>query len=360
MLPRTRFLVTALVGVALLAGSVQAADLTDSLKKGTPDLKSAGPLAFGPEGILFVGDPQGAAIFAIDTGDRTAASAARPLKVDGVDAKLASLLGTDPKEIQIKDLRVNPASGNAYLSVARGSGPDAAGVIVKVHRTGKVDEFPLKDVKFAKVTLPNPSAKQRMNAITQIGYVDGRVMVSGLSNEEWASTLRAIPFPFSDADKGTGIQIFHGAHGKFETHAPIRTFAPYQINGQAHLLAAYTCTPLVKLPVAELKPGTKVKGTTVAELGNGNNPLDMIIYQRGGKDYVLMANSKRGVMKIALENVAKVEGIEKPIKGTAGLTYDTIAELKGVEQMDRLDENHALVLIRSGDGALSLQTVALP
>ena len=31
---------------------------------------SAGPLAFGPEGVLFIGDPQGAAIFAIDTGDR--------------------------------------------------------------------------------------------------------------------------------------------------------------------------------------------------------------------------------------------------------------------------------------------------
>ena len=41
--------------------------------KGTPDLKSAGPLAFGPEGILFVGDPQGAAVFALDTGDRTPA-----------------------------------------------------------------------------------------------------------------------------------------------------------------------------------------------------------------------------------------------------------------------------------------------
>src|SRR5262245_23790223 len=101
MLPRTRCLLTVLVGVALLPGPAFGADLTDSLKKGTPDLKSAGALAFGPEGILFVGDTQGAAIFAIDTGDRTPASAATPLKVDGIDAKIASLLGTDVKQVAI-------------------------------------------------------------------------------------------------------------------------------------------------------------------------------------------------------------------------------------------------------------------
>src|SRR5262249_27289048 len=157
-------------------------------------------------------------------------------------------VGTDSKMIQINDMRVNPASGNIYLSVSRGRGPDAAPVIVRINAAGKMEQLPLKDVKFSKVMLPNPSQKQRMQAITQIGYVDGRVLVSGLSNEEWASTLRAIPFPFKDTDAGTGIQIFHGNHGKFETQAPIRTFASYTIAGQSHILAAYTCTPLVKIP----------------------------------------------------------------------------------------------------------------
>ena len=39
------------------------------LKEGTPEMKSAGSLAFGPDGILFVGDAKGATIFAIATGD---------------------------------------------------------------------------------------------------------------------------------------------------------------------------------------------------------------------------------------------------------------------------------------------------
>ena len=36
------------------------------------DIKSAGPLAFGPNGVLLVGDTVGAAVFAIETGDAEA------------------------------------------------------------------------------------------------------------------------------------------------------------------------------------------------------------------------------------------------------------------------------------------------
>jgi len=47
---------------------------------------------------------------------------------------------------------------------------------------------------------------------------------------------------------------------------------------------AYTCTPLVQFAIPDLKPGAKVKGKTIAELGNRNRPLDMIDYQKDGKD----------------------------------------------------------------------------
>src|SRR5439155_13155634 len=71
MLAQSRLVIAGLLTAALLAGRSRAADLTESLKTGTPDSKSVGPLAFGPDGVLFVGDRQAAAIFAIDTGDRT-------------------------------------------------------------------------------------------------------------------------------------------------------------------------------------------------------------------------------------------------------------------------------------------------
>jgi hypothetical protein len=361
----TRITLAAMLAVALSAASLRGASLTDSLKKGTPDMKSAVALGFGPEGILFVGDAKGAALFAIDTGDNPKAAETGALNVKDLGGKIASLLGTEATAITVNDLVVNPASGKAYLSVSRGRGPQAMPVLLRVDRKGKIEEVPTKEVNFAKGTLPNAPAadgRGRQFSITKVAFVNGRVYVSGLSNEEWASTLRSIPFPFTEADKGTSVQIWHGAHGRFETAAPIRTFVPYDIKGETHILAAYTCTPLVKFPVSELKPGKKVKGTTIAELGNRNSPLDMIVYQKDGKDYLLIANSSRGLMKETTENIASVDPVTKPIRGggTAGLKYETVKNVQGVQQLDKLDKDNALMLIRTQDGALNLETVPLP
>ena len=83
--------------------------------------------------------------------------------------------------------------------------------------------------------------------------------------------------------------------------------------------------------MSELKAGAHVKGTTIAELGNRNRPLDMIVYHKDGKDYLLMTNSSRGVMKIPTENAGTAEGINAPVNGKKGIGYDTIDSLKGVQ-----------------------------
>ncbi|HXT61034.1 MAG TPA: hypothetical protein VN699_20515 [Pirellulales bacterium] len=365
-----RNLSAALAVVLATAALAQAASLTQGLdKQGKPDLKSAGPLAFGPDGVLFVGDPQGAAIFAIDTGDRSEKSSRGPLNVQKLDEQAAALLGTTPDKLLFNDLAVNPASGAAYLSVSRGKGPDASPVLLRVDTTGKLSELSLDDVKYAKAALPNapdPSAKdrrgnsQRQESITEVAYIDGRVLVAGLSNEEFASNLRSIPFPFTEADAGASVEIYHGAHGKFETASPVRTFTTYGIGGQDYLLAAYTCTPLVKIPLADLTPGKKVKGKTIAELGNRNRPLDMVVYKKDGRDWLLMANNSRGVMKIPTDGFDKAEGITKPVSDKAGINYQTIEGFKGVQHLDKYDADRALLLVRNDAGQLNLQTVELP
>ena len=151
-------------GICLCAAMASAAEPTASLKQGKPDLKSAGPLAFGPEGILFVGDTRGAALFAIDTGDRAPATEKRPVEIKDVAGKVAAMLGTNSKQIQINDLAVNPRSGQVYLSVARGRGPDAVPVIVRINGNGTPEELALDNVRFAKAEIPNapaPGIKQR-------------------------------------------------------------------------------------------------------------------------------------------------------------------------------------------------------
>ena len=362
----TRMILLALT-LALAAAPLFAASAVSSLSAGKADVESAGPLAFGPDGVLFVGDSKSAAIFALDTGDRTPGSG--NVDIADVDAKIAAILGVGPDQILIHDMVVNPISKKAYLSVSRGKGPDAIPVIVNIDAAGRISELDLADIPHAKVSLPNPVAAEakdrrgrplRSQSITDIGYLDGKVFVAGLSNEEFASNLRAIDFPFSAVSEGTSVEIYHGNHAAWETRSPVRTFIPYEIEAEPHLLAAYTCTPLVKFPVKDLKPKTKVVGTTIAELGNRNRPLDMIRYSKGGQDYILMSNSSRGVMKMATKGIERYDPITTPVEDKAGLPYETIESLQGVEQLDKLDDGHAVILSRDGEGPASLKTIALP
>jgi hypothetical protein len=325
-------------------------------------------MAFGPNAVLFVGDSAGAAVWAFETGDTKSGPAGARVNVTGINEKIAAMLGTAADQILVNDAVVNPVSKKVYVSVSRGRGPDAMPAVLRVDAAGKIEEVDLAKLKSSRVSLPNAPSPElrdkrggmpRMESITDVAYVDGKVFVAGLSNEEFASNLRAIPYPFRDADRGTSIEIYHGNHGRWETNAPIRTFIPYTIQAEPHLLAAYTCTPLVRIPVSALKPGTKVTGTTIAELGNRNRPIDMVVYRKAGKEFLLMNNSSRGVMKMSTEGLDKYQPITARTDVT-GVPYETIAELKGVEQLDKLDDGNAVILARSEAGSLDLKTIALP
>jgi hypothetical protein len=366
------------IGFTAARPATPAAELTS----GKVNIQSAGALAFGPNGLLFVGDSVGGNVAAIDTGDSKAMKAGT-INVQGVDTKIAALVGIPADQVVINDIKVNPVSHNVYISGARGKGPDASPLLVKVDASGNVTNVSLDNAKNAVVSLvdapaSNPTARggnPRMLTITDMNYVNGNLLVAGLSNEEWNSSLRSIPYPFKTADKGATLQIWHASHGRYETQAPIRTFVPYTIQGQQYILAAYTCTPLVKIPVGDLKPGAQVKGTTIADLGSGNQPLDMIPYKKDGHDFVLVANSSRGVMKLRADNLESYEKIDSPTvpnppSNIAGVPYDTLQDLKGVQHIARLDDNNAILLMGTftgqpwapgaPQGPINLQTVALP
>jgi hypothetical protein len=367
---RSRYLRLAAVAAAILLASWApgaAPAVTTSTDGVSPTFASIGPLTFNPDGTLFAGDAQSAAIYALDLG-KVASSASGAADVEGLDQKIAALAGTDSAQITITDLAIHPKTKNAYLSVMRGQGTSAAAALFRVDGAGKIDLVAFDAMKYSKVELPNPPVANpgdrrnpRPQSITDMAFVDGRLWVAGLSNEEFASKLRAIPYPFSSVDGGTSVEIYHGNHGQLETRSPVFAFLPYSIGGKPHLVAGYTCTPLVKFPIDGLKPGQKIVGTTIAELGNRNRPLDMIAYSKDGREFLLMANNSRGVMKIPTAPFATAAAITAPVKDTetAGVPYETIAALKGVEQLDKLDDQRGLVVAREGS-AVSLKAVTLP
>ena len=346
---------------------------TAGFAEGKATFKSITQLAFGPDGILFVADSKAAAIVALETGDTQPAAGPARIQVEGINRQIAALLGTTAAEVLIDDLAVNPISRKAYLAVSRGRGPDAIPVIVRVGPNSPLEIVDLGKIRHSRADLPDApidgvvgngqrQSNPRLESITDLAFLEDRVLVAGLSNEEFASTLRAIPFPFRKVAGGSSVEIYHGAHGRFETRAPIRTFVPFKVGKEPQLLAAYTCTPLVQFPVGDIQPGAKIKGKTIAELGNRNRPLDMIVYEKDGKDYLLLANSSRGVMKVTTDRIEAAEPISDPVKGggTKGLTYETVPGWKGISQLDRLDGATALVVRHSDDGADHLESRALP
>jgi hypothetical protein len=369
-----------------VAAARKPASVVSSLLTGKADLMSAGSLAFGPDGVLFVGDSIGGEIVALDTNDRAAPHSAVKIDVQGVDAKIAALVGVTPDQIIINDVKVNPISKNVYLSASRGRGPDAMPLVARVTGSGKVSLLSLDNIKHASVSLTDaPAANskddttkypffgttKRMMTITDMSYVNGNVMVAGLSNEEWSSALRSIPFPFKTAAQGATVQIWHASHGQYETLAPVRTLVPYTISGQQYILAAYTCTPLVKIPVSDLKPGAKVKGVVIADLGSGNQPLGMVPYKKDGHDYILIANSAKGLMKLKADNLETYQPIDSPTKtDVAGVPFDKLSDFKDVRYLARMDDSNALILTGKPSGLiyapgppvgpLNLQTIALP
>lgn len=365
--PTSSFALTVLA-LGLLA-TPGVASITAGMKEGRPEFKAMSQLAFGPEGVLFIADTKAAAIVAVATGDTQSAATTGMIKAEGINHKIAALVGTNAEQIVIEDLAVNPISRQAYLAVSRGRGPNAVPVLVRVKANGQPELVPLEKVKFSRAELPDPAPdaapqpgkkgqNRRLEAITDIAYADGKLLVAGLSNEEFASTLRVIPVPFKTVARGTSVEIYHGSHGQFETRAPVRTFVPYKVGEKEQLLAAYTCTPLVQFALSDLQPGAKIQGKTIAEFGNRNRPLDIIVYQKDGKDYLLLANSSRGVIKVAAEQITAATPITQRVPDTKGLAFEKIA-WDGINQLDRLDGRHAVVVRTAGSG-LNLETLALP
>ncbi len=358
------FAAAALV-LLLATGNAVAADVW-GLTEGSPKIKSASQLAFGPDGILFIGDSMGAKILAVDTAEPTGEPAKVQQEMKNVGSVVAKTLGQEGVAT-ITDLAVNPRTGSVYLS--------SGAAVVKIDADGKASRLNLDNVKFSETTVTAAPAdkvtgqgrrrsNRRSQTITDMAYVDGKIIVSGLSaaGDEFASTVREFAFPFNDAGISTEIEIYHGAHGRVEDYSPAAALVPFNIDGEPSLLAGFVCTPLVKFPLKSLQTGKKTRGTTVGELGNRNKPLAMIVYKKDNKNFLLMANTARGLMKISTEGIERGEGITSRVSGggVAGQKFENVKGYDKVTLLDRLNAAHAVVLKKNDSDDVDLETIELP
>ncbi len=352
------------LAVVVMAFSVMTSStsLKYNLEKGSPAIESMSKLSFGPDGMLFIGDTKGASIFALNTRD-TKLTTQSDVFVKDITRLFAESLGTTSDDIVIQDMVVNPKSMALYFAVHLADGTPLLLKLVN----GEVSKVELENIEYSKTGISDAPAEDatdrrgrpiRVQAISDMEYVNGKVMVSGLSNKEFSSTFRSITFPFNDEVASTSLEIFHANHGRYETYAPIKSFTTATIGGRSYLVASYTCTPLVLFPMDELKSGQHVKGRTVAELGNRNTPLDIISMKMNNKTSLLFANSSRPMMRVNIDDLNRYDGsLTEKVEGTAGVDFKVFDE-KDVQQLDAFGADKVVLVQKSEDGTLALKTEA--
>ena len=327
------------------------------------------PLAFAPDGTLFAADTQGAAIVALDLGAQANGGAAGAKGLDAIDEKLAALLGTGASEVVITDLAVHPKTRNAYVSVMRGQGAGAAAALFRVDGSWRDRQRAAPDAAIPARRDPErarreshargPIPARRSSPTWRLRMAASGWPVCPTKSSRPSCARSRIRSPASMP--GTSVEIYHGNHKAVETRSPVNAFVPYTLNGEQYLLAGYTCTPLVKFPISNLKPGQKVRGVTIAEFGAGNRVLDMIVYRKGGQEFLLTTNNSRGVMKIPTNTFAAAAPITAPVETeTGGVPFEKVTTMTGIQQLDKLDDNNSIVVARTAAGGINLQVLALP
>ena len=335
------------------------------------DIKSISRLAAGPENVLFVSDWKSARVHAITLPPAAPKPADTAFNILDLEDVLSRQVGG--ARVTVEDMVVRPGTAEVYIAVSYGTAKSPALIVVtgdqKARRvnlkaakstSAALRDAPTSDYKFWR-DLP-----ERSFTVTNMKWRDGELFIAGLSNQDFASTLRRIKYPFDSRQSITSVEIFHTGHNQVETRAPIRAMSFATLGGKPYLVAAYNCTPIALIALDELKDGAHIRGKTIAELGYGNTPADMISYtktdQGKTEEFLMLVNFQLGSSIIPVSELQAANarpGIETmvPFGTVAGLNVIQ-APLAGTMRLANLDENW-FILLRRGLEHDTLQLVAI-
>lgn len=287
-------------------------------------------LEFGPDNTLFAADSYTGVVHAFNISPATTPAAAPAFNIENIDQLLADAMGTSRDNIRINDLQIHPDSMEAYLAVTRVDGDNYSSAIAVINQAGevgfvdtdaehpelKIEQAPAADFEFYR-----DRYQGRRLSFTDMDFYKGKLYIAGLSNADFASTLWTAGYPFDDSVAASTVEIYHDIHNQRETRAPVRAMAITELNGQDVMLAAYTCTPLVAIPLDDIQDGAHINGKTIAELGYGNTPIDIDIifnpdFQGGGEPALFVSNKNQMAQVIPLKNIAEA------VKGEGITTFD--------------------------------------
>jgi hypothetical protein len=337
------------------------------------ELQSAARLTFGDAGTLFVADWKAARIYAVEVpAARTGAVA--PYNLQDIQQPIAKALKVSADALRFEDLAVQPGSEVAYiaLTVSHGKKP-ATAAIVSVDHAGTVRRLATNKLKNAMAITDAPPADARFwrdtpaqsLTVTDMKFYQDKLYVAGLSNRSFASTLRVYDYPFAGAARATTVEMYHPVHNQIETRAPIRAMSIMTLNGEPTLVAAYTCTPLVTMPLSAIRDGAHIVARTIGEMGWGSAPVGLVTFKVDNTDYALLVNSSRSADLLALNQIAEgmaKPGLSTPIKWPSepySGVKATMVPMSATMRVDNLNDK-LLLAMRRDDATGHMQLYSLP
>lgn len=361
-----------LIGAGLIAAAAVPATLAVQQPAAATQgqVRSASALAVMPDGRVVLADWRAGTLLAIDL---PAADPAAPGAFNIIDLDAALASAGAPLPLRATAFAWHAPSRRAVIALSMGRGPDAPIRLALVARDGRVALFDPGSAIAGSLDLIDPPGEGmlwertpvRTLTVTDLHPREGELLVAGLSNASFSATLRRVPYPFAGRAAVTRIEMYHAVHNQLETRAPVRAMSVVALDGAPHLLAAYTCTPLVTAPLAALTDGAAVRGKTIAELGYGNTPIGVlpfsITYRGQRSEWVMVANSSRSADLIALPASAEANrgpGLSEPVRvpftTKAGL-HTIEAPITNLVRLADQDDSFFLALRRDpSTGALQL------
>jgi len=354
-------------------------ELTDGVPLESPSIEmqetpfaSISVMAFGPDNVLFIGDSRESKIVAIELGDAIPNTESESYNLYDIGAKIADYFSVDQSEIRVIDLKVHPQTKMVYLAAHVGFAQEKTSHILTVDVKGNISEidysaYPSSSIKLVDpgnedITFEGNNISARTFTITDVDYYKGFIYVAGLSNEDFASTLKTLQYPFTGKYETTNTEMYHTTHNQMETRAPIRTMTILELNGVDTLFAGYTCTPMVTIPIDSLKDDQRVSAKTIVEIGYANSPIDVLAFKaptsmsiRGPSasmtDFVLVTNTHKGASLFKVSDIAEYDqgkGLTTPVMfgDVAGVEFSHVP-LIGVLHVDEQDQQNIIVLKRN-------------
>ena len=114
---------------------------------------------------------------------------------------------------------------------------------------------------------------------------------------------------------------------------------------------------MITIPLSDLKDGDKIRARTVAEIGPGSHPIDIRTYKKNGKEFILIANSTRGLIKMDPVDLAKQKGSINYPTSKAGVNYQTLIKGRHLKQLDILNDKYVLLLKRTTTNSFDLESI---